>query len=79
MREPGLSGYTSGEIRSMVEHKTIQEGVFNPALEGIACPEGTYAVDALVTCTLHSPKGDGTFDVEVTEHGISIKTSEEAG
>ena len=62
----------------MVEHKASEEGVFNPALETIACPEGTYAVDALVTCTLHSPKGDGNFDVEVTERGISIKVTGEA-
>ncbi|MGO8905254.1 MAG: hypothetical protein ACLQMH_06470 [Solirubrobacteraceae bacterium] len=62
----------------MVEHKVGEEGIFSPALERITCPEGTYVVDALVTCTLHSPKGDGNFDVEVTESGISIKMPEEA-
>jgi hypothetical protein len=78
-RVPGPSGYTSSEIVSMVKHKVGEEGVFNPALERITCPEGTYAADALVVCTLHSPKGGGSFDVEVTESGISIKMPEEAG
>jgi hypothetical protein len=77
-RAPGSSGYESSEIVSMVEHKAREEGIFSPALESITCPEGTYAVDALVTCTLHSPKGDGTFDVEVTTSGISIKVPGEA-
>ncbi len=63
----------------MVERKVSEEGFFDPAQESIACPEGRYSVNALVTCTLHSPKGDGNFDVEVTEHGISIKTLEESG
>src|ERR1035441_6952302 len=75
---PGPSGYASGALVSMVEHKVSEETVFNPALERITCPEGTYPVDALVTCTLHSPKGNGNFDVEVTESGISIKMPDEA-
>jgi len=79
LHRPGPSGYSSGEVVSMVEHKVSEEGVFNPALEKITCTEGTYAVDALVICTLHSPKGDGSFDVEVTAAGVSIKTPEEAG
>jgi hypothetical protein len=78
-RAPGSSGYTSGELVSMVEHKASEEGIFSPALESITCPEGMYAPNALVTCTLHSPEGDGSFEVEVTEHGISIKVPEEAG
>lgn len=78
-RVPGSSGYTSGEIVSMVEHKVSEEGVFSPASEAITCPEGTYATDALVTCTLHSPKGGGNFDVEVTATGISIKLPNEPG
>ena len=63
----------------MVEHKVTEEGVFNAAQESITCPEGTYAVNALVACALHSPNGGGSFDVEVTERGISIKMPEEAG
>jgi hypothetical protein len=78
-REPGPSGYASDQLVSMVESKVRQEGVFNPASETITCPEGTYAVDALVTCTLHGPNGGGNFDVEVTERGISIKMPQEAG
>ncbi len=62
----------------MVEHKVTEERVFSAAQESITCPEGTYAVEALVTCTLHSPKGGGHFDVEVTERGISIKVPSEA-
>lgn len=78
-REPGPSSYTGDELVSMVESKVRDEGVFNPASETITCPEGTYAVDALVTCTLHGPNGGGSFDVEVTERGISIKAPGEAG
>jgi hypothetical protein len=75
---PGPSEYTSGEIVSMVEHKVSEEGIFSPASETITCPEGTYATDSLVTCTLHSPKGGGSFNVEVTATGISIKMPDEA-
>jgi hypothetical protein len=78
-REPGPSGYTSDQLVSMVESKVREEGVFSSTSETISCPPGTYAVDALVTCTLHSPNGGGNFDVEVTERGISIKMPEEAG
>jgi hypothetical protein len=78
-RSPGPSGYTSGEIVSMVEHKVSEQGVFSPALETITCPEGTYPVNSLVTCVLRSPKGGGSFDVEVTESGISIKMPNEPG
>jgi hypothetical protein len=78
-RQPGLSGYTSGELVSMVEHKVSEEGVFNSTSETITCPEGTYVIGALVTCTLHGPNGGGDFDVEVTERGISIKMPNEAG
>lgn len=78
-RVPGSSGYTSSEIVSMVEHKVSEDGVFSPALETITCPEGTYTTGALVTCTLHSPKGGGNFDVEVTATGISIKLPDEPG
>jgi hypothetical protein len=77
-REPGPSSYTSDELVSMVESKVREEGVFNPTSETISCPPGTYAVGALVTCTLHSPNGGGSFDVEVTEQGISIKLPDEA-
>ena len=63
----------------MVESKVTEEGVFSSTSESITCPPGTYAVDALVTCALHSAKGGGSFDLEVTEHGISIKMPEEAG
>jgi hypothetical protein len=62
----------------MVERKASEEGIFSPAQESITCPESTYAVDALVTCTLHSPKGDGNFDVEVTTSGISVKAPGES-
>ncbi len=77
-RVPGPSGYTGVEIVAMVEHKVTEEGVFNAAQESITCREGTYAVNALVTCTLQSPKGGGNFGVEVTEHGISIRAPGEA-
>ena len=78
-RRPGPSGYSAVEIVAMVEHKVTAHGVFSAAQESITCPEGTYAVDALVTCTLHSPKGGGNFAVEVTEHGINIRAPGEAG
>lgn len=78
-RESGPSGYGSAELVSMVESKVREEGVFDPASETITCPEGTYAVDALVTCTLHSPNGGGNFVVEVTERGIRITMPEAAG
>ncbi len=78
-RVPGSSGYSGVEIVAMVEHKVTEEGVFSAAQESITCPEGTYAPNALVTCTLHSSKGGGDFDVEVTERGISIKMPDEAG
>ncbi len=77
-RVPGLSGYSGVEIVAMVEHKVTEEGVFNAAQESITCPEGTYAVNALVTCSLHSPNGGGSFDVEVTGSGISIKVPNKA-
>lgn len=78
-REPGLSGYTASQIVSMVESRVREEGLFSPSSETITCPPGTYPVDALVTCTLHSPNGGGNFDVEVTHSGISIKMPNEAG
>ena len=78
-RAPGLSGYTSSEIVSMVEHKVSAEGVFNAAQESIGCPQGSYATGAVLTCTLASPKGNSSFDVEVTQQGISIKAPNEAG
>ncbi len=63
----------------MVEQKVTQEGVFNAAQESITCPEGRYAAGAVLTCTLVSPRGDGNFDVEVTQSGISIKMPNEPG
>jgi hypothetical protein len=77
-RKPGLSGYGSAEIISMVEHKVSEEGVFNAAQESIACPEGRYTAGAVLTCTLDSPQGKGDFDVEVTKDGIRIEMPHEA-
>jgi hypothetical protein len=78
-REPDPSGYTSSEVVSMVESKLREEALFSPSSETITCPEGAYAPNARVTCTLRSPNGGGNFDVEVTEHGVSIKAPGEAG
>ncbi len=78
-RVPGLSGYTSNEVVAMVERKVTQEGVFNASQESITCPGGSYTPGSVLTCTLASPKGNGNFDVEVTESGISIKLPKEAG
>ena len=64
----------------MVEHKVSEEGVFNAAQESIACPEGngSYPAGSLLTCTLYSPQGNGSFDVEVTRDGIRIEMPSEA-
>jgi hypothetical protein len=72
---PSAEGYTSTEVVAMVEQTVTQEGVFNAARESITCPEGRYAAGAVLTCTLDSPRGNGNFDVEVTQSGISIKPS----
>jgi hypothetical protein len=74
---PPADGYTSTQVVAMVEQKVTQEGVFNAAQESITCSEGSYAVGAVLTCTLDSPQGDGNFDVEVTAGGISIKMPDE--
>ena len=64
---------------AVLHYATGNRVVFDAAQESIACPEGSYAAGAVLTCTLDSPQGNGAFDVEVTTSGISIKVPNEAG